>query len=1451
MYGGEITNCGGEKCWGGAVSNGGGNSGKTVYVNIYGGKIFGNTAKNGGAIRLQTDAVATIYGGEFYNNTATVSGGAIYLNKSVQLILKGGSFTGNTGAAIYADGTAAVTVEGAPVVQNNTMEGQPGNLYLTGELKMTVNTLTTGAKIGVSVASTRTSEVISTNAVTDSVLAYFEADDTERTMKLNGQNYLLLAAKAVVTEHMHNLCNDTACTDHATVPFFKWDDATTLPTSGNYYLDTDVTLSTQVTLTGDLNLCLNGHTIKQGGTNRVFNVDNGLTLSIADCGTTGTITGGRNNTGSCVVIYTKATFNLFGGKITDNGPSTTTSAQAGAPIFLHSGRGDGATFNMYGGEITGNGGENNWGGAVTNGSGNAGVPTYINMYGGKIYGNTALNGGAFRMENTCVTTIYGGEIYDNTAASSGGAIYLTKGAELILKGGSITGNTAPLGGGIYVNSTGLMSVDGAFTVKDNTADGKKNNVYLVGEATIKAGTNIDANATMGLTVAQTERIVVTDVAAESVLANFTSDSDYKTLTYKEEDKGLFMAGSTDHQHCLCAADAKGCEHTNVVWTAWEGTTTLPKSGNYYLTADVQLSAGYYDDYTIKGELNLCLNGFTITAYEGKRVMMVGKGGVLSITDCAEEPGMLTGGTQAWGAGVNINAGGTFNLYGGKISGNKSLATSGGIGAIYVQGAGATFNMYGGEISGNESASGTIYSPGNIAEPMYVNIYGGTIENNTSVKVKGTDGKTISTSGRGGALYMSANTQLTISGGTIKNNSGEADGGAIMLTGKNAVATITGGVISGNKGANGGAIITLNYAKLILEGGEISGNEATNGGGGIYISTNTELVMKGGKVSGNVAKNGGGIYCYRSTATFNGGSVTGNKAVKRTTVNATTGKSSTSGGTAGGAYFSGAKVTLAGTSFTYNKAESNGGAFVLGRASYTESGTTKYANVSVNIYGGYYAYNESGENAGMMLIQSKNTVVNMYGGTITGNKAVKNAGAIYVSTDTVFNMTGGTITGNHSDASGGAFYCYKSTANITGGEIHSNTATTSAGMLNAATKPCTVTIKNIKIYGHEAKSGGALVSQSKATIYVEDCEIYDNKSITGHGGAVFVSNKYSNGYFTNCKFYNNTSAGMGGAVYASDFSDSSYTNCEFYDNHAPKNGGGLMLYIASTSTLDNCVFRNNTTDANGGGITVLGNSVMKNVLVENNTAAGNGGGIYTDKNSTTGSGIMKGLEMYNCQIKDNTAGAQGGGFCIYKGCRVELYDTEVTGNKAATEGGAIWAYEDLELHNTTITGNTSGAGYAVYLSDAKYDGHSYFTSRNKMSGNTIIKDNVGGNMYMGKDVVIVLTAEGLGQDAYIDLTLDSGIISNRIFGAYNYEGGNLQYVITAGDRSITDPEVAQVQEPEATEGTEVTQGAEDVEAEGEDNTMLYVAIAGVAALIVLAAVAVVIGKKKKANSAESK
>ena len=397
----------------------------------------------------------------------------------------------------------------------------------------------------------------------------------------------------------------------------------------------------------------------------------------------------------------------------------------------------------------------------------------------------------------------------------------------------------------------------------------------------------------------------------------------------------------------------------------------------------------------------------------------------------------------------------------------------------------------------------------------------------------------------------------------------------------------------------------------------------------------------------------------------------------------------------------------------------------------------------------------------------------------------------------------------------------------------------------------VYLKDMKLHSGQAKIAGGVVVQSDGKFTAENCEFY-NHTTTTNSGAVYVSAR-TGGNFIDCKFYNNTTATTGGALSAMNFSQVNITGCSFENNRAETMGGAIYASQASVTTIEDTTIRNCTAGTRGGAITCRGSMFLRNSLVEGCSAKEEGGAIYTDTNTAGGSGAQRGLVVEGTKIQNNTSGGVGGGFYVYKGCRLEVYDSQITGNTAPAEGGAIWAYEDLELHNTKITGNASGGeGYAVFMHPANYDGHSYFSSLNKLSGSVIIKDNQGGDLWMGSDVVFAIVGTGLGEDTHIQVTLDSGILTSRILGAYHYEGGDQVYTVTYGDRSMTDPEMLPVeQEQPATEESETATTEAPAQEAGSDDTMLYVGIGGIAAVILAAAVALVLVKKKKTSKAETK
>jgi hypothetical protein len=228
-------------------------------------------------------------------------------------------------------------------------------------------------------------------------------------------------------------------------------------------------------------------------------------------------------------------------------------------------------------------------------------------------------------------------------------------------------------------------------------------------------------------------------------------------------------------------------------------------------------------------------------------------------------------------GVFVYSGGVFNFVAGEISHN--------FGGVYNYG---TFEMFGGEISGNtHSGSGGVINMGDFR------MSGGKISNNSR---SGSFGSIC------GGVYNDDKGMFTMIGGEVSGNIGDgvANSGDFSLSGgeisnnrggsgvynvPSGTFGMFGGEISNNKGygvhnsgnfsLSGGEISNnvgsgvSNNGNFKMSGGKISNNEAIEGGGVHNIGdvfSNGTFIMTGGVISDNIAKsvddlwgNGGGVY----------------------------------------------------------------------------------------------------------------------------------------------------------------------------------------------------------------------------------------------------------------------------------------------------------------------------------------------------------------------------------------------------------------------------------------------------------------------------------------------------------------------------------------------------------------------------------------------------------------
>ena len=395
--------------------------------------------------------------------------------------------------------------------------------------------------------------------------------------------------------------------------------------------------------------------------------------------------------------------------------------------------------------------------------------------------NTADGRGAIYL-NSSTVTINSGTFQNNTATQTsgqGGFIYNDKGT-LTINGGTFTGNSAGWGGVIYMiaqSNTKTYINGGTFT--GNTATENSSGAVFVGLSTLKdtvfslsgeatftgngtAGTDGIYFSNSGQCKAQITSELKSDVPLylsssagwgdPSTIAKGTNSyslteadarhlkvysKDQRTSTYSKcytllgtDTSGSYLYFSTtppEQAHCVCGkSDCSGAGHDKTaIWQPWTKADSLPTTaGNYYLLDNVTLT----DTWTCNDDVNLCLNGKTITGPSGGDVIKVESSKSLTITDCQTNVGKITHAENGTGRGISNY--GTLTLWKGNITGNHGSGEGGG---VYNNG---TLNISGApNVSGN--IGGNVYLPR--GKTITVN---DSMDEGAEVGITGTEGQTV-------------------------------------------------------------------------------------------------------------------------------------------------------------------------------------------------------------------------------------------------------------------------------------------------------------------------------------------------------------------------------------------------------------------------------------------------------------------------------------------------------------------------------------------------------------------------------------------------------------------------------------------------------------------------------------------------------------------------------------
>jgi hypothetical protein len=272
-----------------------------------------------------------------------------------------------------------------------------------------------------------------------------------------------------------------------------------------------------------------------------------------------------------------------------------------------------------------------------------------------------------------------------------------------------------------------------------------------------------------------------------------------------------------HKHCDCAGNAKGMpDHScsDVTWTAWKSTNSLPTaSGYYYLTGNVKVTA----DTRLSGaDVHICLNGFDITSES--RVYRLSSSAKVSFTD-HKTGGKFEGTVSGMGLKNSEIAG----------DGNGN-ATEGGLFMQYNSN--TQLHIYGGNFTFVSPTDGrTVCKNGGILQG------GGTLRIYDGVLTGGY------VTGSGSVIRAyGANTRFYFYGGTIKGGSAGGTGGNISINSNAKGAEIYFGnvtITGGSAGSIGGVYLDKHVAKVTLAG---TPNITGNSGANLYLSTGVTLTL---------------------------------------------------------------------------------------------------------------------------------------------------------------------------------------------------------------------------------------------------------------------------------------------------------------------------------------------------------------------------------------------------------------------------------------------------------------------------------------------------------------------------------------------------------------------------------------------------------------------------------
>lgn len=785
-------------------------SGGSIDATTYGVQSNANSAQ----VSISGSAAITSgSSGVFVNNgSLSISGGSVsgtekgvYLystSPSVSLEISGGTVSaGGSGYAVYHQAGSPLYLSGNASVPSLYIKDSTENVVYASK----AGTAYTGISIAVTLGSTPTAGTAVIQGISGNADYFTFAGDGYSFEADDDGNLVLTEGEPEPDGHTHS--------DAPDIEWEAWDGKTALNRNGYYYLNSDATITSKVTVSADVTLCLYGNTLTSSIA-PMLEVTGSLT--ICDCGTMGSMETSKDSSSSYIIKVTNGNLTLESGTI--KAENCRGISLSGGSVSIEGGEliaGDYAGIYITNGEVTMSGGTITYnslygincsgasstvqitGGSIIAGSENASLNktgVYMNKGALTVSGDPIITGVKYGIQtNTGSAQITGGTI---TATAADGYGLFVGGSGKVAFGGSPTF----VGGGADLRISSSLTAPSA-TVGDTPYSGEEISIYFAGTSGGTVITDVDeTSASSFKLIYPTNKYLAVDQSGNLNLSDEEPESPEPGHSHEDDDP-------------------------DVTWTVWDGNSSLDTEGYYYLESNQTMTEGV----EVSADVTLCLYGNTLSG-SAASLLTVKDGCTLTICDCQDEAGSIVN-NQSSGTNlcvINVQSHAKLILENGSVSlpNGKSSTTN----AVNVSG---SFEMRGGSVSGgyagvylNSSADDAVITGGSISGSSY-----GIRVSNQLAELSISGGE-ISTTGVA-AVYMEKGS-LTLSGGTI---TGGTDGVRLSSTLSSGKFVISGGTIT-NTGSNGYSIRHSSASPLYLTGEPLISSLNINKAGTTYAAYDT-------------------------------------------------------------------------------------------------------------------------------------------------------------------------------------------------------------------------------------------------------------------------------------------------------------------------------------------------------------------------------------------------------------------------------------------------------------------------------------------------------------------------------------------------------------------------------------------------------------------------------------